>query len=91
MTLDKVFQSYSSALFEYLHHPDYYNGRWAVRCTVIATGQVGRRVFDSHSDATEFVDDLVERGVCTPVDGKYRIRFERVDPLPGFPKPLEQS
>lgn len=91
MTLDQSFKSYSSALAEYVNHPDYYNGRWAIRCTVIATGQVGRRVFDSHSDATAFVGDLVARGVCTPGDGKYRIRFERVDPLPGFPKSLEQS
>jgi hypothetical protein len=91
MEKDKAIEAFSYALGAYVHHPDYYKGPWAVRCTVVATGETGRRVFDSHADATAFVDDMVAQGVCTPGDGKYRIRFERAEPLPGFPMSMDEA
>ena len=91
MGTDKAMEEFACALGAYVHHPDYYKGPWAVLCTVVATGETGRRVFDSHADAKTFVDDMVERGVCTPGDNKYRIRFERAEPLKGFPVRINAS
>jgi len=91
MEVDEAIRAYSSALYDYVHHPDYYEGRWATYCTVVQTGEAGRRVCESYAEAKAFVEDLVRRGVCTPGDGKYRIWFERADPLPGFPRELETT
>jgi hypothetical protein len=91
MGIDKAIEKFACALGAYVNHPDYYKGPWAVLCTVMATGENGRRVFDSHADAKAFVDGMVARGVCAPGDGKYRIRLERAKPLKGFPVRLNAS
>jgi len=83
MTLHEAFKSYASALFEYLHHPDYYNGRWAV--SLHWGGKVYWKKCSNYTTAKAWADYITRKyGPC-------RTGLRKLDPLPGFPKTLEQS
>ena len=83
MTLHEAFKSNSSALFEYLHHPDYYKGQWAV--SLRWGGKVYWKTCSNYTTAEAWAKYITRKyGLC-------RTGLRKLDALPGFPKDLEQT
>ena len=83
MTTDKAFRGFGYALGAYLNHPDYYKGRWAV--SLHWGGKVYWKKCSNYTTARAWADYITRK------HGASRTGLRKLDPVPGFPMPLDEA
>ena len=82
MTTDKAFRGFGYALGAYLNHPDYEKGRWAVK--LVRGGKVYWRECNNYATAEAWAKYITRHGLG-------RTGLRKLDPVPGFPMPLDEA
>lgn len=80
-------KAFGFALAEYVNHPDYDKGRWAI--IVEGPGWARKRVCANKTTA-EAWQRYLRRKYGSPLLSGISLTIRRVDPLPGFPKSLDE-